>query len=337
MIKLKPLHRMGPKEFVLRIARAVGIIIAFIVIAGIFLSQPTCSRSLPSDKTVDLQRLEDVVKTLSIDFHPRSYDNPYNLNKTATHIYRHFQKAGGSPKYQFYETDHGRYKNVRCIFGEGNGKRIVIGAHYDTCGDTPGADDNASGIAGLIELAYLIDSNPDVGEIELVAYPLEEPPFFGSEEMGSTFHAQSLVDDEVDVLGVIILEMIGYYSDESGSQGAPMALLKLLYPSRGNFIFVVGQTSQRAFTKQVKVGMKGATELDVYSINAPKAVCGIDFSDHRNYWPHDINAVMITDSSFYRNKNYHTPNDTYETLDYNRMGDTVISVYNALLEMRKKP
>ncbi len=80
--------------------------------------------------------------------------------------------------------------------------------------------------------------------------------------------------------------------------------------------------------------MKGASELDVFSINAPKIVCGIDYSDHRNYWPHNINAIMVTDSAFYRNKNYHGAGDTYDTLDYPRMGDAVISVYNALLNIR---
>ncbi len=180
---------------------------------------------------------------------------------------------------------------------------------YDSCGNSPGADDNASGIAGLIELAYLISSDPNAGEVELVAYPLEKPPLFRTQEIGSVFHAQSLVDDGIDVQGVIILEMIGYYSDEPGSQDAPMILLKLVYPSCGNYILVVGQTDQRAFTKQVKIGMKGATKLKVFSINVPRIASGIDFSDHLNYWPHNSNAVMVTDSSFYRNKAYHTPDD----------------------------
>jgi len=333
MIKIKPLHKIGPKKIVLRITRAIGILFAFIALSGIYLAQPACVRSLPSNKTVNLHRMEETVRTLSVDHHPRDYTHPKNLNKTAEYIYRHFQESGGMPEYQRFETSQGSYKNVRCVFGKGDGKRIVVGAHYDSCGDTPGADDNASGVAGLIELAYLINSTPDVGEVELVAYSLEEPPFFRTKEMGSFFHAQSLVDDKIDVQGVIILEMIGYYSDKPGSQDAPIILLKLLYPSRGNYIFVVGQLSQRAFTKQVKVGMRGATELDVFSISAPRIVPGIDFSDHLNYWLHDINAVMVTDTSFYRNKAYHTPLDTYDTLDYNRMGNAVISVHNALLKM----
>ena len=334
MIQKKPLHRTGPKELIIRVIRAVFILILFIVLAGIYLAQPTFSRSLPSNQTVNLQRIEQSVKILSVDYHPRSFQNLENLDRTAEYIYRQFKDAGGEPEFQPFEISQGQYKNVRCIFNKGNGRRIIVGAHYDTCGDTPGADDNASGVAGLIELAYLISSDESMGEIELVAYSLEEPPFFRTEQMGSFFHAQSLVDEAIDVEGVIILEMIGYYSDRPGSQGSPMILLKLIYPSRGNFIFVVGQTGQRAFTRQVKIGMKGASELDVFSINAPRIISGIDFSDHLNYWPHGINAVMITDSSFYRNKAYHTADDTYDRLDYQRMGDSILGVYSALQKMR---
>ena len=281
--------------------------------------------------------MEETVRTLSVDYHPRSYQALHNLNQTAEYIYHHFKLAGGTPEYQIFNTDYGPYKNIRCVFGKGHGRRIVVGAHYDTCGNTPGADDNASGIAGLIELAYLIGSSKDVGEVELVAYTLEEPPFFRSEQMGSFFHAQSLIEENVDVQGVIVLEMIGYFSDRLGSQGSPMILLKLIYPSRGNYIFVVGQAAQRAYTKRIKTGMKGATELGVYSICAPKTLPGIDFSDHLNYWRHNMNAVMITDTSFFRNKAYHSDLDTYDRLDYRRMGDTILEVYSTLQNMRKKP
>jgi len=279
--------------------------------------------------------MKTCVKTLSIDFHPRTYEHQKNLNRTADFIYNQFEKAGGSPTVQFFDTREGQYKNVRCIFGEGKGRRIVIGAHYDSCGITPGADDNASGVAGLIELAYLIGADESVGEVELVAYSLEEPPFFGTQQMGSFFHARSLVEDGIDVQGVIILEMIGYFSDLPGTQDAPMILLKLIYPSRGNYIFVAGHAGQRKFIKQVKVGMKGATDLDVFSISAPRSLPGIDFSDHRNYWPFGFNAVMITDTAFFRNKAYHTAEDTHDRLDYRRMGNTVLGVYSALQNMRQ--
>lgn len=127
--------------------------------------------------------------------------------------------------------------------------------------------------------------------------------------------------------------MIGYFSDEPGSQKVPMLLLRLIYPGTGNFIAVISKLDQRSFTRQVKKGMKGATDLPVYSMNGPERLPGIDFSDHRNYWIFGYPAVMVTDTAFYRNSNYHTKNDTWDTLDYDRMGNVVLAVYSALVKL----
>lgn len=337
MTMYTPVHDISPKERFLRIICAIVIFSALVAGSGAYLAQPSCSRSQPSTLTVNLPRMKETVKTLSVDYHPRSYQNLDNLNRTAEYIYHQFQQAGGDPEYQIFNTRHGLYKNVRCVFGKGQSRRIVVGAHYDAFGNTPGADDNASGVAGLIELAYLINSDKSVGEVELVAYSLEEPPFFGTKDMGSFVHARDLVENQVDVQGAIILEMIGYFTDRRGSQDSPMVLLKLIYPSRGNYIFVAGHSGQRQFTKLIKTGMKGATDLSVYSICAPKTLPGIDFSDHRNYWAHNINAVMVTDTAFFRNKAYHSASDTHDRLDYRRMGDTVLGVYSALQNIRRSP
>ena len=278
---------------------------------------------------MDPQRLQDIVKTLSVDLHPRSYRDTHHLNAIADVIAEHFAAAGGRPEMQVYEAWGRSYKNVRVLFGPSDGKRTIIGAHYDGHEFTPGADDNASGVAGLIELAYLLGADSDIGQVELVAYSTEEPPFFGSDMMGSAVHAKNITEPE-KIEGVIVLEMIGYFADNFGSQDAPSLLIKLLYPQRGNFISVVGNMEQRAFTKSVKIGMKGATDLPVYSVNAPRSLPGIDFSDHRNYWNQELPAVMITDTAFYRNKAYHQDNDTWDRLDYDRMGKVVLGVYSAI-------
>jgi len=124
--------------------------------------------------------------------------------------------------------------------------------------------------------------------------------------------------------------MIGYFSDAWFSQGYPFPLLRAFYPSRGNFIAVAGRLDQRRFTRQIKAGMKGATPLPVWSINAPASLPGLDFSDHRNYWDQGMNAVMVTDTSFYRNKEYHEAGDTWDRLDYTRMAYVVTGVYETL-------
>ncbi|MGB0413748.1 MAG: M28 family peptidase [Coraliomargarita sp.] len=322
------------KQLIVALCRVVVVVSAVLFGIRCYIAQPSLSSSKPSTESVNYERMQTTVRTLSEDYYPRNLREMENLAATVDYLKVHFEQAGGVTEIQEYEVSKGDYyQNLRCFFGDREGPRLVIGAHYDTCGNTPGADDNASGIAGLIELAYLIGENPALGNVELVAYTLEEPPYFGSKHMGSYIHAQSLVEEGVPVLGVIVLEMIGYFINEPNSQDYPSLMFKLFYPSRGNFIAVVGNMKQRSFTKRVKLGMKGATGLPVYSLNGPAKVPGIDFSDHRNYWPHGYDAVMVTDTAFYRNKYYHTADDTWDRLDYSKMGDVILGVYSAVKQI----
>ena len=148
--------------------------------------------------------------------------------------------------------------------------------------------------------------------------------------MGSAIHAESIAGEKSNITGVIVLEMVGCFNDEKGSQSYPSLLLRAFYPRRGNFIAVAGRWDQGDWIKAVKVGMLGSTDLPVYSIRAPSALPGIDFSDHFNYWPYGIKAVMVTDTSFYRNKAYHESEDTADRLDYDRMSMVVVAVFEAL-------
>ena len=301
-----------------------------------FISQPTFSHNTYSKKTVDVQRLRQTIQVLSEDYNPRNYQNVTNLNKSAAYIKDHFEKAGASSiSYQRYSIQGNEYVNVIAIFGSNNKERLIIGAHYDSFGNTPGADDNASGVAGLIELAYLFGKYPVSESVELVAYTLEEPPFFGTQFMGSAHHAKTLVEQEISVSLMICLEMIGYYTDQPGSQGFPYKILRLFYPDRGDFLAVVGRLDQRRYIKQIKGFMKGSTDLPIYSISVPSAVPGIDFSDHRNYWHHNLPAVMITDTAFYRNKAYHETGDTIDRLNFKKMAQAVISVYEAVYNFQE--
>lgn len=302
----------------------------------IYIAQPTTSQNTLSNVIVDEQKLKIHVEKLSKEFYPRNHHELNNLNKTASYIEQHFRSAGAEVEIQQFTVSGVAYKNIRAIFGKGKPYKLIVGAHYDSHHQTHGADDNASGIAGLIELAYLFEQYGTEREIELVAYSLEEPPYFGSAQMGSYIHADKIKEEEVSIEGVIVLEMIGYFSDDWGSQNYPNPLLNILYPNRGNFITVVGTLEQRYFTKAFKVGMQGTTDLPVYSINAPESLPGIDFSDHRSYWPLGLNAIMITDTAFYRNKAYHKVNDTSERLDYNKMAKVVVAVFESVKKYNDK-
>ncbi|MGE9291847.1 MAG: M28 family peptidase, partial [Puniceicoccales bacterium] len=323
--------------------KRVGLLFLFLLGLPLFLiwiaiAQPSLHQNQPSSVKVPPESLEDHVRALSETFFPRNFQNTRNLNRAADYIADHFRNAGASVHFQEYEVGGRTYRNVIGTFGTLRGERVIIGAHYDSHHKTPGADDNASGVAGLIELAALIGKSPLQNQnLELVAYTLEEPPFFDTEDMGSYRHAQALFRNEVKVRGMIALEMIGYFSDEPGSQSYPSSALKLLYPDTGNFIGVIGKLSQREFTRQIKEGMKGVTDLPVYSLNAPEALPGVDYSDHRNYWIFGYDAIMISDTAFYRNPHYHEASDTSETLDYARMAKVVASLFESLQSLPLNP
>lgn len=275
-------------------------------------------------------RLEAHVRMLSETLFPRDAGHPKNLDRVAAYIRQEFAHAQGRVSEQPYEVMGTTYRNVSAMFGPDTKERIVVGAHYDAAGERPGADDNASGVAGLIELAHLLSKTPPSICVELVAYTLEEAAFHTA-QMGSAVHAESLKQQGIPVRIMFSLEMIGYFTDAPDSQSFPLALLAAFYPSQGNFITVVGKLDQGLSVRRVKKAMRSASPLPVYSINAPRWVRGVDFSDHRNYWDAGYKAAMITDTAFYRNKNYHTAQDTADTLDYQRMALVVQGVYAAVL------
>ncbi len=314
----------------------LALIVFPLFLLWLYVAQPTVKHSEPTDLQASPERLEKHVRILSETFAPRSFAHFKNLNGAADYIRDEFTNlnSGGIIEDQVYDTDGQRYRNISLFLNSGssNDPRIVVGAHYDGYGEFPAADDNASGVAGLIETARLIAAEKSfTSPIEFVAYPLEEPPHFRTDAMGSAHHAKGLKQEKREVKLMISLEMIGYFSDKFGSQDYPSPILRPLYPARGNFIAVVGRSDMRDHVKEFKIGMKGTTDLPVYSIAAPAAIPGIDFSDHRNYWRYGYPAIMVTDTAFYRNKNYHSAKDTADLLDFDKMADVVTAVTAALL------
>lgn len=253
----------------------------------------------------------------------RNYLNLDTLTKVVIHIKEIFIESGLQVNEQKWIANGIEYTNVTGIYNPGKKKTLVVGAHYDVCGNQPGADDNASAVAGLLETARLLGENkPDINySIELVGYCLEEPPFFGTEEMGSYIHAQSLSENKVDVIGMICYEMIGYFSDEPNSQPFPSAELAKIYPNTGNFIMTVGIEKFDSFNKKIQQLMSEASDIDVYNISFPadSSLASLAaMSDQRNYWKFGYKALMINDTSFVRNPNYHKLSDSIETLNFDK-------------------
>ncbi len=265
----------------------------------------------------------------------RNYRNLESLARVCSYVRAEFERLGLTVEEQQWEASGNTYTNIIGSYNPEKTKRLIVGAHYDVAGDQPGADDNASAVAGLLESARLIsEQQPELDyRIDFVAYCLEEPPFFGTEQMGSYVHAKSLADAGVNVIGMICYEMIGYFSDAPGSQDIPDAALEGLFPDTANFIIVVGTTRYQAFNEKVHALMARNAGIDVQIVNFPAHNLLAGLSDHRSYWAFGYPALMINDTSFIRNPNYHMLTDTIDTLDFPKMTAVVSAAYRAIVRM----
>jgi Zn-dependent M28 family amino/carboxypeptidase len=211
---------------------------------------------------------------------------------------------------QRYTEQGETYRNLIVRLGPDTPERIVIGAHYDVRGPFPGADDNASGTAALLELARMLRGAELPLRAELAWYSNEE---YGL--LGSDLHARSAPG----VRAMLSLEMLGCFDQP---QQFPFGALRLLYPSQGDYIVVVGRFQDALLVRAIKAALDG-NGAAVRSIDAPELIPGIDASDHASFWRAGVRAAMVTDTAWYRNPRYHTARDTPDTLDYARMARIV--------------
>ncbi|MBK7862690.1 MAG: M28 family peptidase [Archangiaceae bacterium] len=308
------------------LAVVVCVLLALVGFSWLTVQPVFSSESAGPAVKADPMRLEASVNKLAVELHPRGCSDVENLDRAAAWLSGQLP----APTEQTWSRGKKTYRNVSAIFGPRVGPRIVVGAHYDTAFSLPGADDNASGVAAVLELARLFGEHPPPFSVELVFWSLEEPPYFATADMGSVHHADALAAAGVDVRAAISLETIGYFSDAEGSQHFPVPAMGLLYPTTGNHIVVVGDLGQIGLTRSMKRAMRGANDLPVASANIASFVPGVDWSDHRSYWAHGWPAVMVTDTAPNRNPNYHQPSDLPGTLDYRRMAKVVEGVHSAL-------
>jgi hypothetical protein len=286
--------------------------------------------------TISQPNLRATIKALTSLKPARTFRYPASLNKAADIIAAKLKRYGYKPTRQWYTVDGNRYQNVLAHLGPATGPRLVVGAHYDVAGNRPGADDNGSGVAGLLELARLLKTRtPPKKRIDLVFYTLEEPPNFGKSTMGSYVHARSLFRRKIKVEVMLSLEMLGFFRDKNNTQKYPHPLMRWKYPSKGNFLAIVGNEASRKQVLRLYASMRGNRGMPVEQLVAPASLTGVDFSDHRNYWKFGMPAVMLTDTAFFRNPHYHKHSDTPDTLDYKRMGEVVRSTLFALDQWTK--
>ena len=290
---------------------------------------------LQFEKKDSMERIEAHLRLLTEEIGERSVRTWDQHARARDAIYEHFKRLGLQPIFETYDYEGRSVSNVIAEINPGTNAspRYIVGAHYDTVAGTVGADDNASGVAVLLELATVLQQNRALLQngpsIRLIAFALEEPPVFLTRFMGSKVHARTMKANKERLDGMICLEMVGYTCHQKGCQSYPFPLNLMDYPKTGDFIGIVGNLSSRRFASALMDAFDKNPALPAISLNVPFngwLTPAIRLSDHASFWDQGFKAVMITDTAFYRNPHYHLPSDTMETLDIDFMAELVRSL-----------
>ncbi len=276
------------------------------------------------------------VRVLAEEIGERSAHTYDAVNRAAEYVEREFRALGYDVNTQEYAVGRATYRNLEVsLRGRTRPEEIVvIGAHYDTAEGAPGADDNASGMAAVLELARALKNEPVERSVRFVAFCTEEPPYFPTANMGSRHYADAAAGRGDRIVGMLAIESIGYYATEPGTQRYPFPL-NLAYPDRGDFIGFVSNLRSRRLLHRAIDTFRRHTQLPSQGAAAPWWVPGVWWSDHWAFWRHGYPAIMITDTAPYRNPFYHTRRDTPDKLDYARLARVVDGLGHVVLELAR--
>jgi len=282
---------------------------------------------LTADETALAAALKRHIATIAAREHNIvRYDE---LEKVARYIEATLESFDYAVGRQEFTADGKRVRNIDVTIepaaaGTADPEVVVVGAHYDSARGTPGANDNATGAAAVIELARLLRDLRGTGgkRIRLVLFVNEEPPYFMTEAMGSLRYARALAARKERVVAMYSLETIGFYSSEPGSQRYP-APFGLLFPDRGDFVAFVGMLGSRPLLQETMRSFRSHTSFPTIGGVAPRAVPGIGWSDHWAFAEHGFQAVMITDTALFRYPHYHQPTDTPDKIDTEKLARVV--------------
>jgi Zn-dependent M28 family amino/carboxypeptidase len=272
-------------------------------------------------------RLRAHVQRLAGDIGERHVFRGDALEQAARYIARELEGSGLAPVAQPFTALGHEVRNIEAELpgASRHDDILVLGAHYDSVPGCPGANDNGSGVAALLDIARALRSARLERTVRFVAFVNEEPPFFQGPEMGSVVYARRARMRGERIVGMLSLETIGYYTDEPRTQAYP-APLHLLYPSTGNFIGIVGDLRSRHLLGRVARAFRAATAFPIQSAVAPAALPGVGWSDHWAFWQEGYPAVMLTDTAPYRYPHYHTTRDTPDQLRYPQFAEVVAGV-----------
>jgi len=274
---------------------------------------------LTPEQEVLRTRLERHVRALAADIGVRSDDEYAKVQRAAAYIEHELQALGYVVVTHEFSAEGRTYRNLEATLGGTTLRQevVVVGAHYDSAEEAPGADDNASGVAAVLELARLFAGAPQARTVRFVLFPNEEPPWFATSDMGSRHYATEARARNDQIVAMLSIESIGYYDTEPGTQRYPFPL-NYAYPDVGDFIGFVSNLKSRALLHQAISAFRAHTRFPTQGAAAPAWVPGVWWSDHWSFWMEGYPAIMISDTAPYRNPFYHTSQDTPYRLDYDR-------------------
>ncbi len=254
------------------------------------------------------------------------------LVAAADHMAKGFADAGYEVTREDYPIDARTFTNV-VAERRGSDEIIVVGAHYDSALGSPGANDNASGAAALLELARRFAKRSPARTVRFVAFTNEEA-YFQKPDMGSLIHAQRTRERGDRVVAMFSLETLGYYSEEEGSQKYP-ELVSLFYPNKGNFVGFVGNYGSKRQVRETIAAFRRNATFPSEGAALPSVVPGVGWSDHWAFWQAGYPGVMVTDTAPYRFPHYHTPEDTPDKVDPERLARVITGLESALAEIAR--
>jgi hypothetical protein len=291
---------------------------------------------------VEDRRLAEDLKAhvLAVASEEHNVAHPEALERSARYIETTLAGLGYAVAPQEFETAGVKVRNLEVTrAGPGEGKRlIVVGAHYDSAQGAVGANDNGSGVAALLELARAFrEFRPGEGfEIRFAFFVNEELPWFGTEKMGSNLHAAGLAREGREVIAMLSLETIGWYSSSPGSQRYPFPF-NLFYPSTGDFIGFVANPRSRSLVRRIVGAFRRHAAFPSEGAVGLESIAGIGWSDQWSFWKHGWPAVMVTDTALYRYPHYHTLHDTPDKLDYDGLARVVKGLEGVVRELVAAP
>jgi Zn-dependent M28 family amino/carboxypeptidase len=281
-------------------------------------------------------RLAEHVKFLSATVGERNLSRAGSLQAAVDYLRSKLQQSGYVVTVHTYRVESQDVSNLEVSLAgmDTAGETVIVGAHYDSVAGSPGANDNGSGVAAILELARLLQGSKPRKTVRFVLFVNEEPPFFQTNMMGSLVYARQLQRDHIPVSAMISLETIGFYSDLPGSQKYP-ALLGLFYPNRGNFVGFVENLESRDLVRRAIRTFRASTSFPSEGIAAPANWPGIGWSDQWSFWEAKYPAIMITDTAVFRYPLYHTALDTANRVDFEKMARIVEGVRRVVESLAK--